>query len=71
MFYANNSLIINGYQGQANIKAYDILGKLIESKENVQISSSFSTTLNLPKNQLSIVVIEANGFKKVIKVLSK
>lgn len=71
MFYANNSLIINGYQGQANIKAYDILGKLIESKENVQISSSFLTTLNLPKNQLSIIVIEASGFNKVIKVLSK
>ena len=71
VFYANNSLIINGYQGKANIKAYDILGKLIENKENVQISSSFSTALNLPKNQLSIIVIEAHDFNKVIKVLSK
>ncbi len=66
IFFANSSLNINGYLGKANIKAYDILGKLIESKENVQISSSFSTTLNLPKNQLSIIVIEADNFNKVL-----
>lgn len=70
-FYANNSLNINGYQGKANIKAYDVLGKMILNKEDIQISSSFSTELNLPKNQLFIVVIESNTFKKVLKIISK
>lgn len=70
-FYANNALNIKGYQGKANIKAYDVLGKLILNKEDIQISSSFSTELNLPKNQLFIVVIESSTFKKVLKIISK
>lgn len=71
IFFANNSLNINGYQGKASIKAYNVLGKLFLNRENLQISSSFSTELVLPKNQLTIVVIEGNNLKKVLKVISK
>ncbi len=69
MFYANNSLNINGYLGQANIKAYDVFGKLIVNKERVEINQSFSTLLDLPKYQLSFVVIETNSIRKVLKVI--
>lgn len=70
-FYNNNSLYIYGYQGKVSIKAFDVIGKLILNRDNIQISNSYSTELDLPKNQLSIVLIEGNNFKKVLKIISK
>lgn len=69
--YVNNKLYLNGLQGKVEIKVYDVLGKLIMDNNYLVNSNNFSTSLDLPKNQLHIVMVESNDFKKVLKVISQ
>ncbi|RLD28018.1 MAG: hypothetical protein DRI75_08090 [Bacteroidetes bacterium] len=70
MFYINNTLKINGYNGKASIRAFDISGRLLQNIEKIQIQNSFSQEINLPKNQLSFIVLEGENFIKTLKVIA-
>ncbi|MCH7524517.1 MAG: hypothetical protein IIC74_05790 [Bacteroidetes bacterium] len=70
MFYINNTLKINGYNGKASIRTFDISGRLLQSIKNLQIQNNFSQKINLPKNQLSFIVIEGENFIKTLKVIA-
>jgi len=69
-FYVNNALNINGYNGKASIKAYDIIGRLLYNKENVNIQNGFSQAIKLPKNQVSIILIKGENFTKSLEVIA-
>ena len=70
MFYINNTLKINGYNGQASIRTYDVFGRLLQNIEKIQIQNNFAKDINLPKNQLSFIFIEGENFTKTLKVIA-
>ncbi len=72
VFYINknNTLEINGYNGKASIKTFDIYGRLLQDIKNIQIQNNFTKEINLPKNQLSFIVIEGENFSKTLKVIA-
>ncbi|UAB74753.1 T9SS type A sorting domain-containing protein [Mesoflavibacter sp. SCSIO 43206] len=65
----SNELLINNYNGDLNIKVYDILGKIVDNNANIQVKNSYKHTLDLPKNNIYIVVLETKDMTKTIKVL--
>tara|TARA_B100000446_G_C10461561_1_gene309067 strand:+ start:125 stop:868 length:744 start_codon:yes stop_codon:yes gene_type:complete len=65
----SNELSINNYNGDLNIKVYDILGKNVKNKTNIQVNNTYRYTLDLPKNNIYIVVLETNSMTKTIKIL--
>ncbi len=69
-FYINNTLKINGYNGKVSISVFDIFGRLLQDYKNLQIQNSFSKDINLPKNQLSFIVIKGENFIKTLKVIA-
>ena len=69
--YSNNQLFLNGFEGVATIKAYDMLGRLIYQARNVLISQNFSRELVLPKGQVFILQIETTTFKRSLRVVSQ
>lgn len=69
-FVVNNTLRIEGYNGNAIIKVYSILGQLMNSK-TINVKGTFIRGLELPSQQLSLVVVEGDTFKKTIKVIAK
>lgn len=70
VFFLNNTLKINGYNGKASIRTFDISGRLLQHIKNLQIQNSFSQEINLPKNQLSFIVLEGENFIKTLKVIA-
>jgi starch-binding outer membrane protein SusE/F len=70
-YYVNNALKINGYNGQASIKAYDVVGRLLYNKENVRVQNGFSQNIKLPKYQVSFILIKGENFKKSLKVVAQ
>ncbi len=71
VFYTNNLLNIKGYSGTVTINAFDISGRLLVQEPNIEINSNFSIDLNLPKNQVVVVQLEGNNFKKLVKIITK
>ena len=65
----SNELLINNYNGDLNIKVYDILGKIVDNNANIQVNNSYKHALDLPKNNIYIVVLETKDLTKTIKVL--
>lgn len=65
----SNELLINNYNGDLNIKAYDILGKNVKNKTNIQVNNTYKYVLDLPKNNIYIVVLETKSMTKTIKIL--
>ncbi|MGB6267430.1 MAG: hypothetical protein WBF67_00340 [Olleya sp.] len=65
----DNQLLISNYNGKANIIAYNILGKEILRISNLEVNTTLRKTLNLPKNQISIVVIETTKSRHSLKVV--
>lgn len=65
----SNELLINNYNGDLNIKVYDILGKIVDNNSNIQVNNSYKHALDLPKNNIYIVVLETKDITKTIKVL--
>ena len=65
----NNSLIVNNYIGDLNVNVFDVLGKAIKSINTVSDSKSFSTLLDLSKNQLYFIRVEGVNFNKTLKVI--
>lgn len=65
----NKSLKINGYNGKAIIKTFDIYGRLIQNFD-LQIQNNFTKEIKLPQNQLSFIVIEGEHFNKTLKVIA-
>ena len=65
----SNELLINNYNGDLNIKVYDILGKNVKNKTNIQVNNTYRYTLDLPKNNIYIVVLETKSMTKTIKIL--
>lgn len=70
IFYIKNTLKINGYNGKATIRTFDVFGRLLQNIEKVQIQNNFTQAINLPKNQLSFIVIEGENFVKTLKVIA-
>ncbi|MCF6213288.1 MAG: hypothetical protein L3J45_04605 [Flavobacteriaceae bacterium] len=69
-YYVNNALNINGYNGQASIKAFDVMGRLLYNKENIQVQNGFSQNIKLPKNQVSFILVKGEKFTKSLKVIA-
>ena len=69
-YYVNNALNINGYNGKASIKAYDIVGRLLYNKNNIRIQNGFSKAIKLPQNQVSIILIKGENFTKSLEVIA-
>lgn len=65
----SNELLINNYNGDLNIKVYDILGKNVKNKTNIQVNKTYRYALDLPKNNIYIVVLETKSMTKTIKIL--
>ena len=65
----SNELLINNYNGDLNIKVYDILGKNVKNKTNIQVNNTYRYALDLPKNNIYIVVLETKSMTKTIKIL--
>lgn len=65
----SNELLINNYNGDLNIKVYDILGKNVKNKTNIQVNNTYRYALDLPKNNIYIVVLETKNMTKTIKIL--
>ncbi|WP_417557595.1 T9SS type A sorting domain-containing protein, partial [Mesoflavibacter zeaxanthinifaciens] len=65
----SDELLINNYNGDLNIKIYDILGKNVKNKTNLQVKNTFRYTFDLPKNNIYIVVLETKSMTKTIKIL--
>lgn len=65
----SNELLINNYNGDLNIKIYDILGKNVKNKTNIQVNNTYRYALDLPKNNIYIVVLETKSMTKTIKIL--
>jgi hypothetical protein len=70
IFFINNTLKINGFNGQASIRTYDVFGRLLQNIENTQIQNNFAQDIYLPKNQLSFIVVEGENFRKTLKVIA-
>ena len=70
MTFFNNKLNINSFSGKATITVYDVLGRNLHSG-NYHIDNNFELQLDLPKNQVYIVVMEGNNTKQTLKVISK
>ena len=68
-YYVKNALKINGYNGQASIKAFDVMGRLLYTKENVRVQNGFSQNIKLPTNQVSFILVRGENFKKYLKVI--
>ena len=64
-----NQLLISNYKGKITIKAYSILGKEILRLSDIDVTNTFRKTLDLPKNQISIIVIETPNFRHSLKVV--
>ncbi len=71
VFYTNNLLNIKGYNGTVTINAFDISGRLLAKVSNAEIDGNFSIDLNLPKNQVVVVQLEGNNFKKSVKIITR
>lgn len=69
-YYVNNTLNISGYNGKASIKAFDLMGRLLYNKDNLNIQNGFSQSIALPKNQVSFILIKGEGFTKSLKVIA-
>jgi starch-binding outer membrane protein SusE/F len=65
----NKTLKINGYNGNATIKTFDIYGRLIQHIDAI-VQNNFTKEINLPQNQLSFIVIEGEHFNKTLKVIA-
>ncbi|RAJ12946.1 hypothetical protein [Olleya aquimaris] len=65
----DNQLLISNFNGVVTIKAYNILGKEILRIPNLEVNNTLRKTLNLPKNQISIVVIETAKSRHTLKVV--
>ncbi|WGD34087.1 hypothetical protein [Olleya sp. YS] len=65
----DNQLLISNYNGSVTVKAYNILGKEILSLPNLEVNNTLRKNLNLPKNQISIVVIETIKSRLTLKVV--
>ena len=70
VFYANNMLSVNGYSGPANITAYDVFGRRLFVLNDVQVTPGYTQYMELPKQQLTFIVIEGNNFKRTLKIIS-
>lgn len=68
--FANNKLYLKNLQGQVNIRVFDVLGKLLLEKSVISNTDLYSIPLDLPKNQLHILAVESNNYKKVLKVIA-
>jgi len=69
-YYVDNTLKINGYSGRASIKAFDVIGRLLYVKDNLNVQNGFSQPIELPKNQVSFLLIKGENFTKSLKVIS-
>lgn len=70
-YMVNNVLHIDGYIGKASVTVYDILGRQTQHLQNITVNNGFKQQLNLPNNQLSVIVVRAEGFTKTIKAIKR
>lgn len=66
--YFDDVLSISGFNANARVRVYDILGQEVYSEYH-QIQNSATIPLKLNKKQLYFIVIQSSDQKKVIKVM--
>jgi len=65
-----NELIFNNYSGKIAVSAYNLSGQIVDRFEGLANSSRMSVFMALPKNQVSILVVENENSKKTIKTIN-
>lgn len=71
VFYQNNTLYIKGYKGNANVDVFNMLGKKVASYQNLELTNAFTKAVTLPKNNIFIVSVQTDSFKKSFKIVTK
>ncbi|GLB50499.1 T9SS type A sorting domain-containing protein [Neptunitalea lumnitzerae] len=72
VFYNNNALHISGLSdSNTTIEVYNMLGKRVASYQNIRVTGSFSKNISLPKNNIFIVSVQTESFKKTFKIVTK
>ncbi|GLB52225.1 hypothetical protein NBRC110019_12640 [Neptunitalea chrysea] len=71
VFYSNNSLHISGLNDNATIEIYNMLGKRVASYQNIRVTDNFSKNITLPSNNIFIVSVQTENFKKTFKIVTK
>lgn len=71
VFYNKNLLHINGLTGNATIEIYNMLGKKVADFQNIEVTDNFSKSISLPMNNIFIVSVQTENFKKTFKIVTK
>ncbi|SFU38566.1 Por secretion system C-terminal sorting domain-containing protein [Pustulibacterium marinum] len=71
VFYNKSSLYITGLNEKATIEIYNMLGKRVADFSNVQLTNNFNKRLSLPMNNIFIVSVQTENFKKTFKIVTK
>lgn len=71
VFYNKNSLHITGLNDNATIEVYNMLGKKVASFQNIQVTENFTKSVSLPMNNIFIVSVQTENFKKTFKIVTK
>ena len=66
----NDHLLITNYNGAVEIAVYDLLGKQLQQK-NALVNGQLDIELNIPENQVCLIVIGSEIGRKVIRAISK
>lgn len=64
-----NKIKISNFNGTANISVVDLQGRLIMDTKNIQITNSYSKSLNLPSNQILFLLFESQGIRETLKII--
>jgi hypothetical protein len=67
-YFINGNLNINGLNDSANIKVFDIYGRLVYHSKH-QINGFLSLPITLSKKQLQFIAIEGTSARKILKVI--
>jgi hypothetical protein len=67
--YVNNKLHISGVNEEVTIRLYNLMGREVLNIRQ-QVNGSAEIPIELLKNQLQFIVIEASNKKKVLKIIS-
>lgn len=65
-----NQLIFTNYSGKISIKAYDILGHLLDFYDGLVTSSKMSVFMAIPNNQLTLLKIDNDNVLQTVKTIN-
>ncbi|WP_228852058.1 hypothetical protein [Aegicerativicinus sediminis] len=65
-----DELIFTNYNGKISVNAYDLTGRIVDHFEGMATSSKMSVFMALPKDQITLVVVENENSRKTFKTLN-